>query len=416
MYDLYMASKLLNLLSQLPIVLFFSITTFATNVTTLLRSGLIAIFAFILISIKPINLKKYKFETTLFSIITICFTISFILNDQNYSNFLIGTYGRNMGILALIGLFILTLGSAEYFSSQSKKLISSLYILLLLSIIYGFVQALNIDPINWETGAGLGSTIGNPNFFGALLGVLSIIPLFYFIESRDSYKYLHLVAYLLVFILTFIIGGSQGYIVFIFSLLLFSLIRFKDVISRKFRLVLFSLLALITSFTFILFANVMNITTTIDDSLQFKHRLEHWALSARIFRDHIFFGVGIENLTNFSGEYRNMAIRNWGIYTLPDKSHNLFIDFFVTGGLFVGICWILFVFFVFYKAVYLIKNISRVKESWHTYIFLIVWTSWILQTIFSPSHLILEVCGMMSGGALIGLANKAKIENKVYAK
>ena len=263
MYDLYMASKLLNLLSQLPIVLFFSITTFATNVTTLLRSGLIAIFAFILISIKPINFKKYKFETTLFSIITICFTISFILNDQNYSNFLIGTYGRNMGILALVGLFILTLGSAEYFSSQSKKLISSLYILLLLSIIYGFVQALNIDPINWEKGAGLGSTIGNPNFFGALLGVLSIIPLFYFIESRDSYKYLHLVAYLLVFILTFIIGGSQGYIVFIFSLLLFSLIRFKDVISRKFRLVLFSLLALITSFTFILFAIVMNITITI---------------------------------------------------------------------------------------------------------------------------------------------------------
>ena len=79
------------------------------------------------------------------------------------------------------------------------------------------IQKLDLDPINWEKGSGIGSTLGNPNFYGALLGVLSIIPLFYFFEPKDKYKYLHLITYILVFIQTFMIGGSQGYIIFIFS-------------------------------------------------------------------------------------------------------------------------------------------------------------------------------------------------------
>ena len=65
---------------------------------------------------------------------------------------------------------------------------------------YGIIQKLNLDPINWEKGAGLGATVGNPNFFGALLGILSIIPLFYFFNPKIKYKYLHLLIYVLIFI------------------------------------------------------------------------------------------------------------------------------------------------------------------------------------------------------------------------
>ena len=189
----------LRMLSLLPILLFFSITPFTTNVTTLLRTGLVALFAFIILFIKPIDFRKYILLTILFSTIIICFTISFILNQQNYSNFLIGTYGRNTGILTLTGLFLLILQSAEYFSIFKEKLTSSLYVLLGLSFMYGIIQKLNLDPINWEKGAGLGATVGNPNFFGALLGILSIIPLFYFFRPKIKYKYLHLLIYVLIF-------------------------------------------------------------------------------------------------------------------------------------------------------------------------------------------------------------------------
>jgi O-antigen ligase len=399
----------LRMLSILPILLFFSITPITTNVTTLLRTGLVALFAFIILLIKPIDFKK-------FSTIIICFIISFVLNEQNYSNFLIGTYGRNTGILALTGLFLLILQSAEYFSIFSKKLISSLYALLGLSFVYGIIQKLNLDPINWEKGAGLGATVGNPNFFGALLGILSIIPLFYFLRPKIKYKYLHLLIYVLIFIQTFTIGGSQGYIVFIFSLILFMVIKFRERIFEKPKLVISSLLIFFFSFLLILLRNLANITTTLNSSLNFETRLEHWALSIRIWQEHFLFGVGIENLSNFSGEFRNQTIRDWGLYTLPDKSHNLFIDFFVTGGLFVGLGWIIFVFFVYQKIFFLLKNIDKKNDNGHTYIFAVVWTSWLFQAFFSPSHIILDVCGVMTGGALIGLADKVNREIKAYVK
>ena len=404
------------MLSLLPILLFFSITTFATNVTTLLRTGLVALFAFIILIIKPIDFKKYMLLTILFSTIITCFIISFVLNKQNYSNFLIGTYGRNTGILALTGLFLLVLQSAEYFSIFSKKLVSSLYLLLGLSFVYGIIQKINLDPINWEKGAGLGATVGNPNFFGALLGILSIIPLFYFFNPKVKYKYLHLLIYVLIFIQTFTIGGSQGYIIFIFSLILFMIIKFKERIFNKPKLVISSLLIFFFSFLLILLRNLANITTTLNSSLQFQSRLEHWALSIRIWREHFLFGVGIENLSNFSGEFRNKTMRDWGLYTLPDKSHNLFIDFFVTGGLFAGLCWIVFAFFVYQKIFFLLKNIDNKNDSGSVYVFAVIWTSWLFQSFFSPSHIILDVCGVMTGGALIGLADKVNRETKAYVK
>ena len=406
----------LRMLSLLPILLFFSITPFTTNVTTLLRTGLVALFAFIILIIKPIDFKKYMLLTILFSTIIICFIISFVLNEQNYSNFLIGTYGRNTGILALTGLFLLVLQSAEYFSIFKEKLTSSLYVLLGLSFMYGVIQKLNLDPINWEKGAGLGATVGNPNFFGALLGILSIIPLFYFFRPKIKYKYLHLLIYVLIFIQTFTIGGSQGYIIFISSLILFMVIKFKERIFSKPKLVISSLLILFFSFLIILSRNLANSATTLNSSLQFESRLEHWALSIRIWREHFLFGVGIENLSNFSGEFRNQTMREWGLYTLPDKSHNLFIDFFVTGGLFVGLCWMVFVFFVYQKLFFLLKNIDKENDSGSAYVFAVIWTSWLFQSSFSPSHIILDVCGVMTGGALIGLADKVNRETKAYVK
>lgn len=402
------------MLSRLPVILFFSITPFATNVTTLLRSALTAIFAFLILLMKPTDFKKYKYLIILFSTIIMCFSISFILNKQNYSNFLLGTYGRNIGILALTAQFLLFLQSADYFPVFRKKLSNSLYTLLALSLLYGVIQKLDLDPINWEKGSGIGSTLGNPNFYGALLGILSIIPLSYFFEAENKYKYLHLIIYILVFIQTFIIGGSQGYVIFIFSLMLFIVLKYRKVIFHKIKLILFSLLLLLFGFFAVILRDTSNFVTILNSSLQIENRVEHWALSMRIWSDHFLFGVGIENMTNFSGEFRNQTMRNWGLYTLPDKSHNVFLDYFVTGGLFVGLCWIGFVFYVYQQIFSLLKNSSAKQDFGYIYVFSVVWSSWLFQSFFSPSHIILDVCGMMAGGALFGLAREAKTGKEVY--
>ena len=398
-------------------ILFFSITTFSLSVTTLFRSGILVLLALVILIIKPVKFGNYKVITILFFIIIVMYTASFIVNDQSYVNFLIGTFGRNVGILALIGLFLLVLESADNFAHSSQKLINSLYLLLGLSNLYGVIQSLGIDPINWEKGAGIAITIGNPNFYSALLGMLSIIPLYNYFNANKKYKYLHLFLYLLTFIQIITTGSSQGFILFITNILLFVLLKFQNVILNKIKIVLLLFSVFSSAVIVILFTNLQYILNYIDVSFQFKSRIDHWALGLRIWKDHFLFGVGIENLTNFSGQYRDQAMREWGQYTLPDKSHNTFIDYFVTGGFIVGLCWILFVVIIFAKSFKILRAASDLKNFSHVHTLFCVWTTWILQTTFSPDHLVLAACGMMAAGALLGNANIAKSrESKEIAK
>ena len=398
-------------------ILFFSITTFSLSVTTLFRSGILVLLALLILIIKPVKFGNYKVISILFSIIIVMYTASFIVNDQSYVNFLIGTFGRNMGILALIGLFLLVLESADNFAHSSQKLINSLYLLLGLSNLYGVIQSLGIDPINWEKGAGIAITIGNPNFYSALLGMLSIIPLYSYFNANKKYKYLHLFLYLLTFIQIIMTGSSQGFVLFIANILLFVLLKFQNVLLNKIKIILLLFSVFSSAVIVILLTNLQYILNYIDVSFQFKSRIDHWALGLRIWKDHFLFGVGIENLNNFSGQYRDQAMREWGQYTLPDKSHNTFIDYFVTGGFIVGLCWILFVVIIFAKSFKILRTTSDLKNFNHLHTLFCVWTTWILQTTFSPDHLVLAACGMMAAGALLGNANKAKSrESKESAK
>ena len=392
----------------LPII-FFSITTFSLSVTTLFRSGILALLALLILIIKPVKFGNYKIITILFCIIIVMYTASFIVNDQSYVNFLIGTFGRNIGILALIGLFLFTLESADNFAYSSQKLINSLYLLLGLSNLYGIIQTLGIDPINWEKGAGIAITVGNPNFYSALLGMLSIIPLYSFFNAYKGYiKYLHFILYLSTFIQIAVTGSSQGFVLFIINILLFILLKFQSVLLNKIKIVLLLFSVFSSAIILILLTNLQYVLNYFNASFQVKSRIDHWALGIRIWKDHYLFGVGIENLANFSGQYRDQAMREWGQYTLPDKSHNTFIDYFATGGFIVGICWILFVGIIFAKSFKILRGNNDLKNFDHVHILFCVWTTWILQTTFSPDHLVLAICGMMSAGALLGIANKAK--------
>ena len=398
-------------------ILFFSITTFSLSVTTLFRSGILVLLALLILIIKPVKFGNYKVISILFSIIIVMYTASFIVNDQSYVNFLIGTFGRNVGILALIGLFLLVLESADNFAHSSQKLINSLYLLLGLSNLYGVIQSLGIDPINWEKGAGIAITIGNPNFYSALLGMLSIIPLYSYFNANKKYKYLHLFLYLSTFIQIIITGSSQGFVLFIANILLFVLLKFQNVLLNKIKIVLLLFSAFSCALIVILLTNLQYILNYINVSFQFQSRIDHWALGLRIWKDHFLFGVGIENLSNFSGQYRDQAMREWGQYTLPDKSHNTFIDYFATGGFIVGLCWILFVVIIFAKSFKILRTTSDLKNFDHVHTLFCVWTTWVLQTTFSPDHLVLAACGMMAAGALLGNANKAKSrESKESAK
>lgn len=370
----------------------------------LFRSSLLAILPLLILIRHPLNFKNYKFISAIFLFILITYTISWQVNGQSLGNFLFGAYNRNMGFLALIGLFLLTLESAEYFSKFTQKLHNVFYAISIISILYGTIQVFGKDPIPWEKGAGFGLTLGNPNFSSSLLGILSVIPLSYVLNWKKPYRYLHLYVYVALLVLILLSGSSQGFLLFIFNLMIYTFLRYELLykyfeIKSKYKFIPIAGILLATLF---LVLN-KNFTSFLNGALQVNHRFEHWKMGYRIWRDHVFFGVGIENISRFSGEYRGETIRSWGQYTHPDKIHNSLIDNFVTGGIFVGFAWLVFIAYTFFVIDRLLKADNLHSRKMSIYLLASTWITYLVQTLFSTDHMYLMTIGMLSAGALIGI-------------
>ena len=393
-------------------VMFVSVPLMFYDITTLFRSGILIVWPLVFLIFKPIDFRKNTPIVFLFIGILICYIFSWQINEQSYTNFLFGAYGRNLGVLALIGLYLLTLESADHYSVHSKDLIKSFYILLGLAIAYGFIQILKLDPIKWEKGSGYGSTLGNPNFSSALLGILSIIPLVYFFKVKSYIRYVHLTISALTLIVIFFSGSSQGFILFFVNFLLY--ILFTNKINAKIRkikklIIILPTLIFSSVVIFLGIAQFSFMAKLINSSLQVTQRLEHWKLGYNIWKDHPIFGVGLDNMQKYGGEYRSLDMTRWGQYTLPDRSHNVLIDSFVFGGLIAGILHCVFIFLVFRA----ILRLSRNKEKgaildWPIIVISSVWFTYFLQSLISPDHILLTACGMMAAGALLGIDNLNK--------
>jgi O-antigen ligase len=387
--------------------MFVSVPVMLNDMTTLFRSGLLIIYSLVVLIYKPIDFKKYLTIVFLFLITLIWYVISWQVNEQGYINFLFGAYGRNFGILALVGLYLITLESAEHFSKRSQDLVKSLYALLGLAIAYGFIQQLELDPINWAKGAGYGSTLGNPNFSSSLFGMLSIIPLTYYFKIKSYKRYIHLLLYISSLVLIFLSGSSQGFILFVVNFFLFILlIKISNFKTSVIKYLLFITLTLIFTSVFLVLkiSQFTFIKVSLNNSLQISQRLEHWELGYRIWKDHTVFGVGLDNLQRYAGEYRSLEMTRWGQYTLPDRAHNNLIDMFVFGGLVTGIAYCIFIFLVFRTILRLYRNTKDVmNDKYHIHIFTLVWVTYLMQSMISPDHLLLTACGFMAAGALLGI-------------
>lgn len=400
------------LVCVLPLV-FVSVTTFTANTTTLFRSGIIVLLAFVIYIFKPFDLMKYKLILVIFSIIFAWYTVSFLVTNQSYANFLLGAYGRNFGILTLLAFLLLMLESAEFYEHNKAKLLSSIYVLLIMANIYGAIQNLGIDPLNWETGAGYGLTLGNPNFSSALFGMLSFLPLYYYNLSKGLKKFLHLFMFVSTFVQILLSGSSQGFLLFIFNFVLFSIIYNRSkMANNKKKLTIISALVSV-SLIFIVVNSFSRIINLLNSSVQFNSRLEHWRLGYKVFENNWLFGTGVDNLGRFSGEFRNLTNRSWGQYTHPDKSHNVVLDYFATGGVTVGLAWLIFVLTISLYAVQVLNGFSRNKEDASSSMVALIWLAYLLQTMFSPDNLVLASIGIICAGALICAYKSKKILEKL---
>jgi O-antigen ligase len=393
----------------LPIA-FVSVGWFLSQPVTLLSSVMIAVMALLgLITNKfKTNLGPRKVLVVAYAL-PITYVISALVNQQSIVNTLFGMYGRGFGLITLTALATIMLVASrtnpDVFFEKVIPVFSGLV------IVYGLMQAFDFDPLPWKNEyQTVQLTMGNPNFSSALFGLISVFYLSQiFTRKQVIYRAGNFVLFVLTFFLIYRTKSLQGNAVAILAALIYVYLYLSSLNINHWKSlrriifvgsgVVFGGLIAIISNQFSFFSKPRQFFAVQANT---EARLEYWRLGVRMWRDHPFFGVGVDNYQDWSPLYRSPElIRIDGYSVIADKSHNIFIDHFSNGGLFAGIVWTVSCVLILAVALKLIRTELPKNIQVRVYILTSIIIGYLFQAFISPDQLILALLAFMSAGILL---------------
>jgi len=334
----------------------------------------------------------------LFQLVSLVFTDIFIVG-------LIGDTQRRNGFLSYLAFIIILLFAAIRMNTSYiiRFLRCSVFTALLLSV-YGLMQINGNDFVNWNNPYNsMISTLGNPNFASALLAILVLIlALLLPIKSIGNiYKLISAVAVPAAIYAIYKSNSRQGLFVIIFGILFYLLLYFYFN-HPKLKLVVTSFI-LVTSG--ILTAGMLQAGPLAKyiykDSVSVRGY--YWDAALKMFLDKPLFGVGLDRYESYFKEYRDVGYPlKYGFEITSSNAHNVYLQFFSTGGIFVGISYLLLLFFVFIHG---IRNIQR-NQGDDQKIALLLLSAWIgfqAQSLISIDNIGLSIWGWILSGCILGL-------------
>ena len=230
--------------------------------------------------------KKFKsFKDDIFFIPIFAFVFWRIISLKNCTNIYLGIYN----LLILFFFITLYYGLINFFENEKeiKIFFKSFAFFSIIISIYGILQVLGIDFINWQIKYTALSTLGRRNFAGEYL--VMVIPYIYclFNLSHKKQKMLYSFILLLLFIHLILTFTRASYIAFFFSTLfyVFLLKKKKSGISKK----------VLTLIFFISFINKGICEIKTFEKGTFKARILIWEDAIRIIKENPVFGIGPGN-------------------------------------------------------------------------------------------------------------------------
>ncbi|MBI4779120.1 O-antigen ligase family protein [Candidatus Falkowbacteria bacterium] len=307
-----------------------------------------------------INFKKYRPRLSAGLILVLIFLfiqlIAAIFGYGFYRSFW-SDFERMEGVISLIYLAVYLFLLQIFFREKTDWLFYVRLILIssLLVSLYGLGQRFNILPV-FEAGINrVTSTIGNAAFLaGYLLMAVGLGIYYYFNEARANYKYFALAATGLNIIVLFLTSTRGAILGLIFGALAFVLLNavFLTGKIRKYSIVVIITLIVLSTGFFIFrdkFADsgvsfIKRMATISIADANIKNRLTVWRMALRDFKLHPWLGVGMENFEIIYNKYYAPDIsENWF-----DRTHNVYIDQLVAGGIVGLIAYLAILFYLFY--------------------------------------------------------------------
>lgn len=368
--------------------------------TDLLRLITLLIATIVMLYLNKNNfLVKNLLQLVPFLLIVIYLVNEFILKND-ITAFLLGRFNRYGGFIALICFAIYFIIISNRNLDSKKYFVMSLYFTYLIMATYGIFTTIGLLSNNIS---GLSLTFGNPNIASAFLGIaISVHIIMTLFKIFDNY-YIQFVILLASIFLLYQTKSIQGWLIIICNLLICIFLAFRRN-KEKFTLKIKLLFSLLSVFIFIsLVANSIRLWQYIFINGHAEARINYWNSSIRIWKDFIFTGVGLDNLAEFSTFYRDSKLaKQEGAWTIPDRSHNVFFDHLVNGGIFAGITWLCFILVISFLAIQRITRDYKDRSSVYEITVIATWIGYLIQSLISVDHIFLTLIGHLSAALILG--------------
>jgi O-antigen ligase len=334
-------------------------------------------------------------------------TISLFASENNQ----IALFGDNMrknGFLTYLALVIFFLSTIAF---VTKNNLIQLYKFMLLTAYavggYGLLQITGNDFIPWSaSGMAIFSTLGNSNFAGSAMAILAIVTLGgAYIYRKVTWILISSVAAFTILLITiFPTNARQGLL-----LLFFGIGALAIVLIYNYNRILGRIAIVISAFGFV--ASILGMLQIGPlERLLYKDSVSvrgyYWRAGISMLQDNLWFGVGLDNYGTFFKQYREVGYPlKYGYSLTSTNAHNVFIQHFATGGLFVGISYLLLTVFIFWRGLKSMRVFNG-DERFIRSVFFVAWLAFQGQSLISIDNIGISIWGWVLGGVVVALSRE----------
>jgi tetratricopeptide (TPR) repeat protein len=276
-------------------------------------------------------------------------------------------------------------------------------------LLYGILQATGNDFVKWVNpyNAIIG-TLGNPNYAAAFLAMFATI-FFSFVFIQGVNRFVRIASLTLTGLTVYCIQLSdarQGILAAAVGIGFFTcaFVYFK---SRVAGLTFFAISFIVSGLVILGMLQKGPLQQLIyKDSVSIRGY--YWRAGIDMFLGNPLTGVGLDRYGAYFKEYQEL---NYGLKIGFDitstNAHNIPIQIFATGGLFLGLSYLSLISYIFYKGFTSIKNFTGNERVFFLGIFS-AWLTYQAQSVVSIENIGLGVWGWLLGGMIVGLARKSQ--------
>jgi len=391
--------------------------TFTTGKFTTL-----SIFAMMILTIHCIIVPKSKSKLSLKIRIVIILFVSSLLIPIIFApapliQQIYGVWGRNTGLLYYLSLTTFFLSASRNSDSNwIREILKSLFIVVEFELIYSTLQVFNVfelrdtNQFGWITG-----TFGNPDYLSSFLGITFILNIYYSATPNKSFTHraaMTFNALWMVFVI-YKTQALQGFILILSSIvmtfLLLVLTKKKALLLKLFTFSTTLCLGVLTIFGILQKGPFRNLL--YQDSITFRG--DYWRAGFRMGLEHFWTGVGLNSYGDYYRQFRDVTA---AARRIPDvvsnSSHNIFLDLFSSGGIFLV---------SFYLAIVILTLISGVVKFYKTrepefLIVLVIWINFNLQNQINVDSISHSTWSWILSGAICGYSLKENIKDLYNVK